>query len=468
VKDPAIEDLYTVGTVVKLLKMIKNPEGNLFVLAQGVSRMEIVEYIKNSPYYVGWIEELEDIIDEENNEGLVATIKNLKVLFSSIAQLANNIPNENLTMVLNAADPGLMADLMVEQYPGFSLQERQEILETLNVKERLYRVTALLYREKEDLELGKGIPSQAQREMDKPSREQIIFKHGIDTKRTRLDYETQRQIEISMTLQEQHVKMLQEIIPICLDCIQKHVSREIYTAIFEQLSKPIKEYGRISYLMASEEFEVLCHFTLPQETAKVILSSVDSLIGEHARGRLLAIKFFRYMLDIQLDLVDVTEYEHKNQGENEETAYYMRYIIDDEKEISLESIDSGLKSIDSKYHFEEWDREGEFTDLYYEEKIYGAIEIERVGIEYIDEEIQELIEDVKDTDGTNKEHVLQILQKTKTIVVVEVLSQGKEADQILEKLDHPLWQWLSRNYHGVLKVDSKGYYVDSQLILEVE
>ncbi|MCP4396882.1 MAG: endopeptidase La [bacterium] len=173
VEEPEPGDLYTVGTVVKLLKMIRTPEGEMYVLAQGVARMEVQGFLQEKPYYIGQIGVLDDIFDDEEDKELIATIKNLRDLFNSVAQLAYNISNEVLTMILNVEDPGTLADMIAEN-PSFSLQERQELLETLDVKIRLQRVTVLLSREKEILELSREIQSQVQSEMDKTQREYYL------------------------------------------------------------------------------------------------------------------------------------------------------------------------------------------------------------------------------------------------------------------------------------------------------
>ena len=174
VEDPRIDEMYEVGTVVKLLKMIRTPEGEMYVLVQGVSRMKTLSFIQERPYYIATIETLQDNEEEDaNDKELIATVKNLKDLFNSVAQLAYNISNEVLTMILNVDDHGLLADMIAEN-PSFSLQERQEVLEMLNVKARLQRVTALLTREKEILELSRQIQSQVQSEMDKTQREYYL------------------------------------------------------------------------------------------------------------------------------------------------------------------------------------------------------------------------------------------------------------------------------------------------------
>ncbi len=173
VDDPSPDELYEVGTVTKLMKMIRTPEGEMYVLAQGVSRMRILDYVQEVPYYICQVEELDDELDEEDEKELLAAVKNLKDLFNSVAQLAYNISNEVLTMILNVDDPGLLADMIAEN-PSFSIEERQELLETLDVKERLQRVTVMLSREKEILELSRQIQSQVQDEMDKTQREYYL------------------------------------------------------------------------------------------------------------------------------------------------------------------------------------------------------------------------------------------------------------------------------------------------------
>ena len=171
VEEPTPDDLYRVGTIVRLLKMIRTPEGSMYVLAQGVSRMKIVEYVQDRPYFTIRTETIEDEIMED--EELIATVNNVKDLFNSVAQLAYNISNEVLTMILNVDDPGTLADMIAEN-PSFSIDERQELLETLDVKTRLQRVTVLLTREKGILELSRKIQSQVQNEMDKTQREYYL------------------------------------------------------------------------------------------------------------------------------------------------------------------------------------------------------------------------------------------------------------------------------------------------------
>ena len=143
-------------------------------------------------------------------------------------------------------------------------------------------------------------------------------------------------------------------------------------------------------------------------------------------------------------------------------GYYMRYIIDDEKEISLDAIESGLKSVDINYNINNlnWDREN--GELFHGDDLYGEIEIARIDPE--DEEIEELIEDVEDALEGNKEKVLSFLNNTKTVFVIRVLWQGRDAEATLDMIN-PLWNWLFENYNGLRQADGEGYYsIDGQIL----
>jgi ATP-dependent Lon protease len=171
IEEPTSDDLYAVGTIVKIMRMIQTPGGQMFALVQGVSRMKITAFLQEKPYHIVRVETLQDVVQEDRE--LTAMTKNLKDLFHSMAQLAHNITEEMLMMILNVEDPGTLADMIAEN-PSFSIEERQELLETLDVKARLKRVTVLLTREKENLELSRQIQSQVQSEMDKTQREYYL------------------------------------------------------------------------------------------------------------------------------------------------------------------------------------------------------------------------------------------------------------------------------------------------------
>jgi len=148
-------------------------------------------------------------------------------------------------------------------------------------------------------------------------------------------------------------------------------------------------------------------------------------------------------------------------------GYYMRFIVDDEKDVGLDRIAAALKEADAAYQLAAWDRERERAELCCGEDLYGEIEVNRKGTELMDEEIEELCADVEDVGGPGAERVIATLRRCKAMVVIRVLWQGREAVATLEKID-PLWEWLFANFAGLLQSDGEGYYDTSGVVLEYE
>ncbi len=149
-------------------------------------------------------------------------------------------------------------------------------------------------------------------------------------------------------------------------------------------------------------------------------------------------------------------------------GYYMRFVVADEKDVSLSKINSGLKQIDAAYSIEFDDDADDAGDLTFNGDIYGALEINRPGDGLFDEEIDELKEFLEDAEGERKPEVLQVLNDAKAIVALQVLQQGRAtSDETLERID-PLWEWFYANYKGLMQADAKGYYDAQGLVIEVE
>lgn len=141
-------------------------------------------------------------------------------------------------------------------------------------------------------------------------------------------------------------------------------------------------------------------------------------------------------------------------------GYYMRYIVTDDRPLSIADLDAALKATDSAYEIKD-------GGLYHGADLYGEIEINLRGEELGDEELGELEEFAEDSDGEQKQRVLAALRNAKSIVAVRVLWQGRDPEPTLEKPD-PLWEWLFSNRQGLMQADGEGYYDASALIFEVE
>jgi len=147
--------------------------------------------------------------------------------------------------------------------------------------------------------------------------------------------------------------------------------------------------------------------------------------------------------------------------------YYIRFIIDDEQEITLDAIEAGIKSIDPDFRFAEWDRECECAELFHGNQLYGEIELIRLDPDEIDEEIVELLEDVETAVEGDQETVTYCLKNAKAMIVILAVLNGRDAEDTLNTIS-PVWNWLFDQYQGLLQADGEGYYDQEDLILKVE
>jgi ATP-dependent Lon protease len=162
------EDLYQVGVVSLIHKMLKMPDESQRLLVQGISRMRVKEYVQREPYYRARIEHLEDeVVEDIEMEALTV---NIKGLFKKLIEMSPHLPPELGLVALNVESPADLADLVAANIQ-IKLEDKQEILETLNVKERLEKVHRILNKEIQVLELGTKIQSEAKGQMDKLQRE---------------------------------------------------------------------------------------------------------------------------------------------------------------------------------------------------------------------------------------------------------------------------------------------------------
>jgi len=168
---PLPESLYSVGTVAVIARMFKLPDGSIRAFFQGISRARIKEITQVEPYLKAKIEVLEDKV--ERTTELEALTKNLLGLFQRAVELAPNLPAELSIAAMNIPEPGTLADF-VAAHISLKPAEAQEILETLDVTERIKKLTTYLNRELEVLELGSKIQSQVKQEMEKAQREYFL------------------------------------------------------------------------------------------------------------------------------------------------------------------------------------------------------------------------------------------------------------------------------------------------------
>jgi ATP-dependent Lon protease len=167
-EEPGPDGLYDVGVVGIVARMLKVPDGTLRILVQGTQRVRIGPYVAEEPYLVARIAELPDTVDE--GPELEALTRNVQRTFSEIIEQIPYLPEELQMAVANIDDPSALAHLIGGAL-RISTEEKQELLEEVDVAKRLRRLSQILARELEVVQLGTQIQSQVQSEVDKGQRE---------------------------------------------------------------------------------------------------------------------------------------------------------------------------------------------------------------------------------------------------------------------------------------------------------
>jgi ATP-dependent Lon protease len=165
------EDLFEVGTAAYILKMLKMPNNSIRLLIQGISRIQVTEFTQQEPFLRAKVRTLADQ-GEKTNE-TKALMSGVKGIFQKFVEMAPNLPADLAIMAMNVEDPGILADLIASVL-NLALEDKQAILETLDVKARLEKVNLLLNKELSVLELGSKIQSQVREGIDKSQREYFL------------------------------------------------------------------------------------------------------------------------------------------------------------------------------------------------------------------------------------------------------------------------------------------------------
>jgi len=170
IEAPARDDLYEVGTLSIILRMARL-ENEVRVLAQGLTRVRVVGFVQDNPYFRAEIAEIPE--DKRRNKTVQALMKTVSEQFKRCATMGKNISQEMLMAADGIEEPGMLAD-MVATNLDLSVAEKQEILETIHAEERLRKVVGFLAKELEVLSISSKIQNQAQVELGKAHREYVL------------------------------------------------------------------------------------------------------------------------------------------------------------------------------------------------------------------------------------------------------------------------------------------------------
>jgi ATP-dependent Lon protease len=196
-KDPAIEEpapdqCYTLGTAATVQRLLRLPDGTIRLLVLGLERIRITEYTATTPYLRAKVEPAPE--PSESTVETEALRRNIGAMFGRLVELVPGLPDEIAAVALNIEDPRQLA-YAIATYMRIDLKDAQEILELEDATSKLRKVTALLSKELEVLELGRKIQTEAHSEMEKVQREYFL-REQLKAIQKELGERDEQQIEV--------------------------------------------------------------------------------------------------------------------------------------------------------------------------------------------------------------------------------------------------------------------------------
>ncbi|WP_138496256.1 endopeptidase La [Paenibacillus pinistramenti] len=171
IEEPTQEDIFRIGTVAKVRQMLKLPNGTIRVLVEGLERAEITEYLDNDEFYEVIAEERPE--EESSDSEVDALMRTLLTQFEHYINLSKKVTPETLAAVSDIEEPGRLADV-ITSHLSLKIKEKQEILETIDVRTRLEKLLDILNNEREVLELERKINQRVKKQMEKTQKEYYL------------------------------------------------------------------------------------------------------------------------------------------------------------------------------------------------------------------------------------------------------------------------------------------------------
>jgi len=176
--DPRVElptgtDLHSVGTLAKVHKMVRMPNGNVVAFLEGLERIRVIEVVGLKPFLRARVESQPDLEDQRDSE-LTALERNVQELFKEVVARSPQLSDDLQTEVANIDSPARLADFVASTLPSLNTMVRQELLETFSVRKRLEILSNELSKEKEVLELRNKIHDQVQEQVNQSQREFLL------------------------------------------------------------------------------------------------------------------------------------------------------------------------------------------------------------------------------------------------------------------------------------------------------
>ncbi len=171
IDEPTVNEIYTIGTLAKVKQMLKLPNGTIRVLVEGLQRAKVERFLDNEDYFEVEMTLIEDEISNDAEEQ--ALMRNVLHQFDQYIKLSKKISAETLASVADIVEPGRLADVVASHLP-LKIVQKQEILETISVKDRLSMLIEILNNEKEVLGLEKKIGQRVKKSMERTQKEYYL------------------------------------------------------------------------------------------------------------------------------------------------------------------------------------------------------------------------------------------------------------------------------------------------------
>ncbi len=195
VDNPQPVELYQIGTAAFIHKIIKLPSQSLFIFVEGLQRIALQEMISTEPYLRARVKPLEDILLTKDQPGFDALVRSVTSLFQQVVQLSPTLSDDLQTVVMNIDEPSRLADFIAHNLPSISNTEKQELLESLDLTQRLERLNRQLARELEVQQLRSKIQSDVQDQVTASQREYYLREQMKAIQKELGEADEQREIE---------------------------------------------------------------------------------------------------------------------------------------------------------------------------------------------------------------------------------------------------------------------------------
>ena len=169
--DPTSDGIYNVGVLANVLQLLKLPDGTVKVLVEGRSRVKITGFIENPEFFEATAEPLNEVMGDQ--EAITALLRTVSEEFERYAKVKKNVPEDAMTSVAEAKEPARLADL-VSGHLGIEVHQKQDLLETLVVSDRLEKVFGLMQGEMSVLKVERKIKTRVKSQMERTQREYYL------------------------------------------------------------------------------------------------------------------------------------------------------------------------------------------------------------------------------------------------------------------------------------------------------